>query len=76
VDTQRVSNGGIAVESGLRIRVDSKLRKDFIGACKARDTTAAQVLRSFMRDFVDRAKSESLQGKLFEALPTVKGKRS
>jgi len=39
-------------EAGLRIRVDDTLRRDFIEACKANDTTAAQVLRACMRSYV------------------------
>jgi hypothetical protein len=41
-------------ESGFRIRVDDGLRRDFIAACRQRDLTAAQVLRGFMRHFVER----------------------
>lgn len=41
-------------ESGLRIRVDSQLREDFLRVCKQDDLTAAQVLRAFMRSYVDR----------------------
>lgn len=39
-------------ESGLRIRVASQLRHEFIEACKKKDTTAAQVIRAFMRQYV------------------------
>lgn len=41
-------------ESGLRIRVDSQLREDFLRTCKKDDLTAAQVLRAFMRMYIDR----------------------
>jgi hypothetical protein len=41
-------------ESGLRIRVETQLREDFLRACKKDDLTAAQVLRAFMRSYVDR----------------------
>lgn len=41
-------------ESGLRIRVDSELREEFVRACKKDDLTAAQVLRAFMRLYIDR----------------------
>lgn len=41
-------------ESGLRIRVDSQLRVDFLRACKKDDLTAAQVLRAFMRMYLER----------------------
>lgn len=37
---------------GLRIRVDDALRCRFIAMCKQHDTTAAQVLRAFMRSYV------------------------
>jgi hypothetical protein len=38
--------------SGLRIRVDLKLRQEFIDACRGQDRLAAQVIRDFMRAFV------------------------
>lgn len=41
-------------ESGLRIRVENQLREEFLRACKKDDLTAAQVLRAFMRSYVDR----------------------
>lgn len=51
-------------ESGLRIRVDSTLREEFVQCCHEQDLTAAQVLRSYMREFV--AKNNALkQGELF-----------
>jgi hypothetical protein len=37
---------------GLRIRVQRKLREDFLEACRAEDKPAAQVIREFMRDYV------------------------
>ncbi|WP_374496603.1 plasmid-related protein [Vogesella indigofera] len=41
-------------DSGLRIRVEAQLREDFLRACQKDDLTAAQVLRAFMRSYVDR----------------------
>lgn len=38
---------------GLRIRVQRELRDKFIEACRNRDVPAAQVLREFMREYVD-----------------------
>lgn len=58
------------MDSGFRIRVDSALRAAFVRACKARDVPAAQVLRSFMRDFVERASAEAAQNTLFQTPPT------
>lgn len=40
-------------DAGLRIRVQKELRDKFIEACRRRDVPAAQVLREFMRGFVD-----------------------
>ena len=53
-------------EAGLRIRVDDALRRDFISTCKSQDTTAAQVLRAFMRSYVEQHGSKVVQGHLFE----------
>jgi hypothetical protein len=50
---------------GLRIRVDDQLRHDFVETCKAKDTTAAQVLRSFMRTYVEEHGARVRQGQLF-----------
>lgn len=52
---------------GLRIRVDDRLRHDFIETCKALDTTAAQVLRAFMRSYVEQHGEKVRQGQLFDA---------
>lgn len=57
-------------EVGLRIRMNERLRKDFLGTCKARDTTAAQVLRAFMRAYVEEHGASVRQGQLFNGPPT------
>jgi hypothetical protein len=38
---------------GLRIRIQKELREQFLAACKAQDKPAAQVLREFMREYVE-----------------------
>jgi predicted DNA-binding protein len=38
---------------GLRIRIDRELREQFLKVCKKEDKPAAQVLREFMRHYVD-----------------------
>ncbi len=53
-------------ETGLRIRVDDSLRRDFIEICKLNDTTAAQVLRGCMRSYLEEHAPSSGQGQLFE----------
>lgn len=39
---------------GLRIRVEPELRQEFSEACRALDLTASQVLRAYMREFVEQ----------------------
>ena len=41
---------------GLRIRVQRELREEFLKVCQAQDKPAAQVLREFMRDYVEENK--------------------
>lgn len=40
-------------DSGLRIRVEKELRERFLALCKKQDRPAAQVLREFMRGYLD-----------------------
>ncbi len=39
-------------DTGVRIRVEKRLRNQFLDACRRQDTPAAQVLRQFMREYV------------------------
>ena len=41
-------------DAGLRIRVQRELREQFLNVCKGQDKVAAQVLREFMRHYVDQ----------------------
>jgi antitoxin component of RelBE/YafQ-DinJ toxin-antitoxin module len=43
-------------DAGFRVRVDNKLREEFIQVCKSNDLTAAQVIRSFMRSYIKEQK--------------------
>ena len=40
-------------DSGLRIRLQRDLRDKFLEVCRTQDKPAAQVIREFMRDYVD-----------------------
>lgn len=51
-------------DSGFRIRLDDNLRRNFLQACKQQDKSAAQVIREFMRRYVDR-RVDTSQGELF-----------
>jgi hypothetical protein len=42
---------------GLRIRIEPELRKAFLEACRRSDQKAAQVVRGFMRRYVDEQES-------------------
>lgn len=52
-------------ECGLRIRVEPDLRSRFLDACKQQDVTASQVLRAFMRAYVEDRDAKRQQN-LFE----------
>lgn len=39
----------------MRVRVEADLRDAFVRACKQQETTAAQVLRAFMRGYIEHA---------------------
>ena len=41
-------------EVGYRIRIDEGLRKRFIDVCRQEDRSAAQVIREFMRLYVNQ----------------------
>lgn len=51
-----VSNGytGSMKDSGLRIRVERQLREKFLELCREQDRPASQVIREFMRDYIER----------------------
>jgi hypothetical protein len=45
-------------DAGLRIRVERSLRERFVETCQAQDRSAAQVIREFMRAYVDGKSAE------------------
>lgn len=38
----------------LKIRVEEDLRREFIEVCRSEDMTAAQVVRKFMREYINK----------------------
>lgn len=50
--------------AGFRIRVEDQLRARFIEACKRKDVPAAQVVREFMRTYIE-ASERDVQLSLF-----------
>jgi predicted DNA-binding protein len=41
-------------DSGLRIRVERQLREKFLELCREQDRPASQVLREFMRQYIEQ----------------------
>jgi predicted DNA-binding protein len=39
-------------DAGLRIRIDRNLRERFLEVCRTQDKPAAQVIREFMREYI------------------------
>ena len=52
-------------DTGFRIRVESGLHKRFLLVCRAQDRPAAQVIREFMRGYIEENWT-SVQGSLFD----------
>jgi len=48
----------------FKIRVEEDLRRAFVDACKVEDRPAAQVIREFMRDYLQK-KQQEMQPSLF-----------
>ena len=59
----------MAKNSGFRIRLDENLRRNFLQVCKQQDKSAAQVIREYMRRYVDRH-VDVAQGELFPSGPS------
>jgi len=77
-DNEHTVHPGIVMseDAGLRVRVDDTLRRSFIEVCKARDTTAAQVLRAFMRWYVEKHGEGVYQPSLFDEFSPEAGASS
>lgn len=58
-------------DAGMRIRVEPELREKFVNLCRDNDVPAAQVLRSFMREFV-QTNSDKARIKVGEQLTSAK----
>ncbi len=59
-------------EAGLRIRIEPELREAFMTACRGQDLPAAQVIRTFIKDYV--RKCERTQGAVRTTTDTTGGK--
>lgn len=65
----------IMKDVGLRIRVQRDLRAQFVEACRLQDKPAAQVLREFMRKYVEEHAATASQDTRRPS-PTVQRKRA
>lgn len=48
-------------DSGLRIRIERELREKFLALCREQDRPAAQVIREFMRAYINENEKDSGQ---------------
>ena len=62
-------------DAGMRIRVEPDLRSAFLKVCHDANLPAAQVIRNFMRVFVDQQEGLQLQSKLFATDSTNKTRK-
>lgn len=60
-------------DAGLRLRVERDLREQFVDRCRADGQPAAEVLRSFMREYV--AQSSSPESRKVTASPGRRAQR-
>ena len=60
-------------DAGYRIRIDPSLRQAFLDVCKSIDRPAAQIVREFMREFVENHK-DTRQTDLFDTA-TMEGEQ-
>ena len=61
-------------DTGLRIRVQRDLRDRFVHVCQAQDKPAAQVLREFMRTYVDSHQELITDAAPMSSDPKAKGR--
>lgn len=54
-------------DSAMRIRVETDVHAAFMETCRLQGVPAAQILRQFMRSYVEENQMARLQGSLFEA---------
>ena len=59
-------------EAGMRIRIEPELRQAFMTACRGQDLPAAQVIRTFIKDYV--RKCERTQGGVQTTTNVASGK--
>jgi hypothetical protein len=57
-------------DAGLRLRVERELRDEFVELCRGSGRPAAQVLRDFMRAYIERNRAVA-QPDLFNAPTTA-----
>lgn len=55
-------------DSAMRIRVEADVHSAFMETCRQQGIPAAQVLRQFMRHYVEENQLSHLQVNLFEAV--------
>lgn len=61
-------------DAQLRLRVEKDLRDDFGRTCRLQGKKAAEVIRSFMREYVAR-ESGGRQGSLWDGMPKTRSRK-
>lgn len=62
--------------SALRIRIEPELHSNFLECCKNLDRPAAQILREFMREFVQQHSTVKGANSSFNSLPPESNKEN
>jgi hypothetical protein len=44
-------------DAGMRLRIEREIREEFVEVCHAEGKTAADVLRDYMRDYIERSRA-------------------
>jgi hypothetical protein len=72
MDTHCVTREEAMKEAGMRIRIEPELRQAFMTACRGQDLPAAQVIRTFIKDYVRQC--EDTQGAVQPTTATARRK--
>ena len=49
----------------MRLRIEREIREEFVEVCHAEGKTAADVLRDYMRDYIERSRAAQQELDLF-----------
>ena len=73
MDTHFASIKLLMKSSAFRIRIEPELHEQFLDVCKKQDIPAAQVVRQFIRDYIEYSTEMSPQRDFFLNQPRKNG---